>query len=459
MTPAGSPADAGAGRLWLLVAVQAAALWGMAWGGFGTPWPAIPLWIVAFAAYLGAVRHAAAPHRAASIRRHAWTAGIALRAGVFPAAPTLSEDIYRYIWDGWVQSNGVNPYAHPPSASALEELRTAWWPLINHADVPTIYPPGAQIVFALLAAAGPAWWIFKLGWLAADLLVARLIDRLSSGRSVLPLVLWLWSPLVIVEVAWSGHLDPLGVAPMLGAAALAASAAVPAWRAGALLGLAGALKFAPLAALPALFRLRGPWALAAGVLVPLLLYIPYIGAGSALFDGLRTYADIWAFNGGLYRVLEQLPGHPDLAKWIGAAIVGAIACRAALRRWPLERALLWTIGAALLLSPTLHPWYLLWVLPFACLSANRGWLLFSGTVFLAYAGRDAYLATGAWPEPAWLVWLIHGPPLALLAWDGLGGRDGLRGWRAGGRGGFPQGLVRRERVAGGEEGGEGEDGG
>ena len=449
MTSAGPPADTGAGRpgwLWLLVAVEAAALWSMAWGGSGTPWPAIPLWVAAFAAYLGAARYAAAPQPPAAIRRHVWTAGIALRAGVFPSAPALSEDIYRYIWDGWVQSNGVNPYAHPPSASALEELRTAWWPLINHADVSTIYPPGAQIVFALLASAGPAWWIFKLGWLAADLLVARIIDRLSSGRSALPLLLYLWSPLVVVEVAWSGHLDPLGVAPMLGAVALAGSAAVPAWRSGALLGLGAAVKFAPLAALPALFRLRGPGALAAAVLVPLLLYVPYVGAGPALFDGLRTYADLWAFNGGLYRVLERLPGHPDLAKWIGASIVGAIALRAALRRWPLERVLLWTIGAALLLSPTLHPWYLLWVLPFACLSANRGWLLFSGTVFLAYAGRDAYLATGAWPEPAWLAWLIHGPPLALLAWDG---------WR--GRG--SQGLARREGVARGEEGREGQDGG
>ena len=438
------------------MAVEAAALWGMAWGGSGTPWPAIPLWVVAFAAYLGAAGYAAAPHPASAppherrapplARRHVWTAGIALRVGVLPSVPALSEDIYRYIWDGWVQSNGVNPYAHPPSASALEELRTAWWPLINHADVSTIYPPGAQIVFALLASAGTGWWIFKLAWLAADLLVARLIDRLSPGRSVLPLLLYLWSPLVVVEVAWSGHLDPLGVAPMLGGVALAGTAAVPAWRSGALLGLGGAVKFAPLAALPALFRLRGPGALAAAVLVPLLLYVPYVGAGPALFDGLRTYGDLWEFNSGTYRILERLPGHPDVAKWIGASIVGVIAWWAALRRWPLERALLWTIGSALLLSPTLHPWYLLWVLPFACLSANRGWLLFSGTVFLAYAGRGAYLATGAWPEPAWLASLIHAPPLALLAWDGWRGRRSQR-------------LVRRERVARGEEGREGQDGG
>lgn len=430
--------------IWLLVAIEAATLWGMTWGGSGTPWPAIPLWVVAFAAYLWAARRVAADPRALSVRR-IWMAGIALRAGVLPAVPALSEDIYRYIWDGWVQANGVNPYLHPPSAASLEELRTAWWPLINHADVPTIYPPGAQAVFALLAFAGPTWWMFKLAWLAADLLVARLIGRLSSGRGTLPLLLYLWSPLVVVEVGWSGHLDPLGVAPMLGAVVLAGSAGVAAWRPGALLGLGAALKFVPFAALPALARLRGRSALAAGVLVPLFLYLPYAGAGPALFDGLRTYADVWRFNAGLYGVLERLSGHPDPAKWAGAAVVGTIALAAALRRWPLDRTLLWAIGSALLLSPTLHPWYLLWVLPFACLTLSRGWLLFSGTVFLAYAGRDTYLATGVWPEPAWLVWLIHAPPVALLA------RDGWRGRRS-------QGLAGREGIPRREQSGEGKDG-
>ena len=99
------------------------------------------------------------------------------------------------------------------------------------------------------------------------------------------------------------------------------------------------------------------------------------------------------------------------------------------------------IGAGLLLSPTIHPWYILWVLPFACLYLNRGWLLFSGTVFLAYAGRDAYLATGVWPEPAWLIWGIHGPPLALLAWDGWRGRS-------------PEGLTSGHGIAEREQGGE-----
>lgn len=407
-----------------LFCVEAAALWAMAWGGLGTPYPALSLWAVGFAAYLLAAGGAERLDR-----RWIWGGGIALRVGMFPSAPALSEDIYRYMWDGWVQRSGANPFQHAPAAPDLEALRTEWWPLINHADVPTIYPPGAQLVFVALAWIAPAWWIYKFAWLAADLAVAWLVGRLSRGRGSVPLLLYLWSPLLVVEVAWSGHFDPLGIAPMLGAVLLVGTAAQPAWRAGALLGLGASIKFAPLAAVPALWRRHGWVAAAIAVAIPVVLYLPFLSAREALFGGLRTYADVWEFNAGLYNALQRLPGPDDLAKWVGAAVVGAVVVRAAAGRWSLGRSLFWAIGAGLLTSPTIHPWYILWVLPFACLYLSRGWLLFSGTVFLAYAGRDAYLATGVWPEPAWLAWGIHGPPLALLAWDGWRGRSpkGLTG--------------------------------
>ena len=169
------------------------------------------------------------------------------------------------------------------------------------------------------------------------------------------------------------------------------------------------------------------------VALPVLLYLPYAGAGARLFEGLGTYAETWRFNPGLFRALEAIPWAGRYAREVGAGGVVAAALWAAWRRWPVGRALFWTIGAGLLLSPTLHPWYVLWALPFACLYGSRGWILLSGTVWLAYAGRDAYLATGTWPDPAWLALLIHGPPLALLAHDARGRPGGRAGPAAPGR--------------------------
>jgi len=428
-----------------LVALEAIALWALGWVGSATPFPAVPLFTIAFLAYATAISTARD-----LTRRQIWTAGIVLRLGMIPLLPVLSEDLYRYMWDGWVQRSGQNPFVFPPGAPQLESLRTDWWSMINHPEVSTIYPPGAQFIFLALAWLGPTWWLFKLAWLAADLLVAWLLDRWAgaTGQGAAPLMVYLWSPLLVVEVAWSGHLDPIGIAAMVGALVVAGAAqpsragtsqpavhgaaqralagAAQPLRVGLLLGVGASIKFAPLAALPLLWRRHGWAAAALAVGVPVLLYLPFASAGSALFSGLRTYADIWQFNAGVYRILERLPGPGDLPKWIGAAAVLSVVVRSFVGRWTLGRALFWTIGAVLIVSPTLHPWYLLWVLPFACRYRSRGWLLYTGTIFLAYAGRGSYLASGVWPEPAWLSALIHGPPLVLLAWDGWRGRASQR---------------------------------
>ncbi|MBK9184695.1 MAG: hypothetical protein IPM83_16780 [Ignavibacteria bacterium] len=64
----------------------------------------------------------------------------------------LSDDAYRYRWDGWVTSHGVNPYAHVPQDSTLDHLAFTTEDGIVYPDVVpyghmhTIYPPGAQII-------------------------------------------------------------------------------------------------------------------------------------------------------------------------------------------------------------------------------------------------------------------------------------------------------------------------
>lgn len=408
----------GAGLVTLLFGVQAAALLAMAWwpGGRATPWPALWLWAIAFAAYMGSWRMASAVPR-----RAIWAGGIALRAGLLPLAPFFSDDMYRYLWDGWVARNGLNPFLFAPGESELEAIRTAWWPLINHPEIPTIYPPGAQIAFAALALVSAGWPLFKLAWLAADLGTAWVVGRLAGARRASgergPLLLYLWSPLLIVEVAWSGHLETLGILPMMGAVALLSGAARGrrALCGGALLGLGVAVKFAPLAAWPAVWRRHGSRVAALVLLVPALLYLPYATAGRRLFEALGTYAERWAFNPGLFQVLARAVGAGTPPRGLAAGIVIGIALWAARRRWSLDRALFWTIGAALLISPTLHPWYVLWILPLACLSESGPWVLLSGTAFLGYAGRDAFHATGVWPQPAWLSLLVHAPVVVWLA--------------------------------------------
>ena len=433
-----------------LGALEVALLASLGWwpGGRHTPVPALVLFGAAFVVYLLA---ASRQSRAPLSRRNVWLLGLVGRAALLPLLPYFSDDIYRYMWDGWVQLQGVNPFLHAPADPALASIRTAWHALINHPTVPTIYPPGAQLVFRALALIGPAILVFKLAWVVCDLGVAWVIDRMTRDREdALPLLLYLWSPLVIVEVAWSGHLEPLALLPLMLACLVDRRAGAPGdvertgtrpadFASGTLLGLAASVKLAPLAALPALWRRRGWLAALSAVLVPFLLYALYADAGPMLFAGLREFADRWEFNAGAYRILVTALGSAQLAKLAGTLIVVAIALEAARRRWALDRALLWTIGAALLLSPTVHPWYVLWVLPFAALFRRRAWIALTGLVFLAYWGLGAYRAGGEWRQPDWLPWLIYLPVYVLLAYDGL----------------RPKRLARGGHVPGGEEEGEG----
>lgn len=441
--PAGS---AGLAALAVLGAVEAAALAGMAWvpSARHAPAPAFLLWGVAWAAMAaawGIVRRGTrdgAPPDGRGSRAVVWGVAVALRLALLPAAPHFSDDVFRFLWDGWVGLQGVNPYLHAPDAAALEPLRTAWHGLVNHPSVPTVYPPGAQAVFRGLAALAPSVLLFKAAWVAADLGVGWTLDRLDRrrpGPDAAPL-LWLWSPLVVVEVAWSGHLEPLGVLPMTAALlwldgtgragaggadrreAVGGDRGPRAAAGGALLGLGAAVKFAPAVALPALARRHGWRALVAGLAVPALLLVPYLDAGAALLSGLGEYASRWEFNAGLFVVLRSAAGG-DAARLAGGLVPAALAVVAAWRGWEVGRTLFWCLGAALVLSPTLHPWYLLWVLPFAALRGSPSWILWTGTIFLAYAGLDAYRATGHWPEPPLLRGLVHLPFLALLAAGGL----------------------------------------
>ena len=421
----------------LLGLVLVAALGTFGWlDQIGLPLPRLLLPAAAFLAY-GAAGLTA--RRTAPPIALIWTVAIAARVVLLPLTPELSDDIYRYLWDGNLLTQGVNPYAHPPGDSALVALHTPWHGEINHPDVPTIYPPLAQLLFGAAAlAGGPAILAAKLLWLCFDLGCGFLLQRIATrtGRSPAPVLVWyLWSPLLIVETAWSAHFDAAGLflmaALILAAGAGGAGGAGGArrWLSGALLATATLVKFAPAAALPALIRRQGPAALIAFAAVCVAFYLPFAAVGffggfgpldpvgpGALTEGLRTYARHWSANEGAFAVVAALAGDPVRARAVAAALVLAVVGYATWRRFSIERALLCILGAGLLLSPTVHPWYALWVLPMAALRESRPFLLLGGLVFLGYWGLASYEATGVWPQPLWNRTAIWLPVWLMLLW-------------------------------------------
>src|SRR6516162_19855 len=145
--------------------------------------------------------------------------GIGMQIAAMSAPPRLSDDLYRYIWDGRVQAAGINPYAHVPAAPELALLRdSAIWPLINRADYAvTIYPPVAQALFLGITRLGETVVVMKLGLLLFEGVTVAAIIALIRRLGISParIAAYAWHPLPVWEIAGNGHVDAAMIALLM----------------------------------------------------------------------------------------------------------------------------------------------------------------------------------------------------------------------------------------------------
>ena len=138
------------------------------------------------------------------------------RLGIVFAPPYLSDDIYRYVWDGRVQAAGINPYRHVPSTPELAHLRDAQiYPKINRREYAhTIYPPLAESIFLVTTRISESVVWMKLTMLGFELLgLWAMVQLLTSyGLAQQRLLIYAWHPLVVWELAGSGHVDAIAIA-------------------------------------------------------------------------------------------------------------------------------------------------------------------------------------------------------------------------------------------------------
>ena len=338
---------------------------------------------------------------------------VATRIALLPVPPSLSDDLYRYVWEGRVLLHGGNPWRQSPLDPALMSLRdTRIFPAVNHPELATIYPPLAEAGFALVAAISPTVWAFKLWVIGHDLALVALLGALmrAHGRSPAWAAVYAWNPLALVEYAGSGHNDPTAMVWL--AAALLLARARPNLSALAL--AAGALvKLAPLLVLPFLWRgWRWPARLTAAATLALGLSWFVLQARGAAHSGLFAYGATWRNNDSLFALVAPLGARGGriaalaaLAAFVTLAMVGGADALRGTRH---------AMRAGFLLSPVAHPWYQGWFLMLEPLGPSAPWLLLSATAILSYGlfappseGRDFHLP-GAWRA------LAYGMP-ALLA--------------------------------------------
>jgi alpha-1,6-mannosyltransferase len=348
-------------------------------------------------------------------------ASVVFRLLLLPTPPTLSTDVYRYLWDGRLQVAGVSPYALQPDAPALAAHRDAViYPHLNHRSWRTVYPPGAQLIFAAMARLAPASvFAFKVMIVAADLAtVACLVAWLGAlGRPRAWALVYAWHPLVVVELAGAGHLDAIALLASV-AALWAATRGREGW-AGAALGLGALVKLYPLLLLPAVWRRRPLRVLAAALAVVAAGYLVYARDGAAVIGTLPRFLAEEEFNATLRVSLEWLAGPfgepgrlaaraaPLLTLAVVATAVGWVG-----REVPPGRRAFWLVAGYLVATPSLFPWYALWLVPILAVAPRWPWLWLTCSVALAYL----VFAEPVWRIPGWVRVAEFGPVVLGLAW-------------------------------------------
>ena len=327
------------------------------------------------------------------------TAAFALRLAALAGQPILSDDLYRYAWDGRVQVSGTDPYRYTPSSSHLAGLREDWlWPdaagcarlqrapgctRINRPTVRTIYPPVAQAWFtAIYAVAGTdarhkAW---QVAGMVGDMALVALLPAVLRAwkRDERWSALYALSPVAVVEVVNNAHVD--GVAALLVVLALLAAARRrPAW-AGALVGAAFLVKLYPAVVGLAFFAtVRGRRAVArlaaAFTAVVALAYLPHVAmVGPRVLGYLPGYLQEERYGeGGRYLIAGLLGLPPALTAALAFAGLAAAGAWVLGRRPEPPRGSAVLAGSLLLAVTPVQPWYALTLLAVATVAAKPAW--------------------------------------------------------------------------------------
>lgn len=339
--------------------------------------------------------------------------GLLVRIILIPAYPVVEDDFYRYLWDGAVTANGINPYEYSPKEALegnterevpeiLKQLSEESGEIIhgiNHPHIRTIYPPLSQIIFTLCYFIFP-WkiWGLKVFLLLFDLAALLLFYKLLKkyNKPVIFIFFYWLNPIIIHEFYAAAHMDVL-LFPFLllllffvtGSSNLFSSI---------FLSAAAGIKLWPIVFIPVVFR--NLWSdkkklilyLFITAALILLIFMPVL---LTVFDrslGFVVYAQSWTNNEAVFKILLFIIKKINLifginygntlqiTRWVTGLFFIIFLFFITRRKIEqpedyFEKFLL--IAAVLFfISPTQFPWYFSWVIPFLVFRPKVSLLLY-----------------------------------------------------------------------------------
>ena len=342
-----------------------------------------------------------------------------------------SDDVNRYLWEGRILSEGFSPYTHAahstedPEVDRLRHPEDPYWSGVNHPEMTAIYPPLMELGFAAIASVSYTDTAVKVVMVAFDLVTLLLILALLRERELDPrwALIYGLNPVVLYAFAGQGHLDSVQLCLVMGAVLLYRKKRWG-WM-WLLLGLAVQVKYVAILGWPLFIRrdnLRSCWLAGVGALSPTLPFLLLDGAG--VFESLLAFGHDFAFNGPIHWVFRRLTGSIERGSEIAWGLFAAVWLFGSWWFRPgrrMERfgdpapGLLFLFGALLLLSPTVHFWYLTWLIPFLCIRPSVAWLALTATIAFSFVPYGLEHQGGEWAYPTWALFAVWAVPLLLMA--------------------------------------------
>ncbi len=343
--------------------------------------------------------------------------------------PALSDDYFRFIWDGKMTMMGLNPYLQLPSAFINSHASDAYLRTLfngmNSQGYFTVYPPVMQLIFAAAAWLSPenitgSVVIFHLVCMAAEggtlLLLTALLSHFKLPQKN---VLWYaFNPLVIIELSGNLHFEGVMIFFFLLAVYLLVTAVktidggvgkTDKWKflmSSVSYGLAVSVKLIPLLFLP-FFIKRLKWnAVIFYVLIAvtvLLLFLPF--ADQLLIKNIGSSIDLYfqkfEFNASIYYLVRfagykaagyNIVGNagPWLALLVFILVMILMVRERKLQLQSLFKAMQWSLMIYLLFATTVHPWYIVPLIAMSVITGSKVPVIWSLFIIFSYSAYQTF---------------------------------------------------------------------
>lgn len=356
------------------------------------------------------------------------------------AFPQLSDDVYRFIWDGRLIVQGYNPFDHLPAyyleaGHEISGLGPELFDRLNSPEYFTIYPPVAQATFAAAAYLFPdsitgSAMVLKLFLLACECGTVLLLPTLLQHFKIAPQrsLIYALNPLIMVEVMGNLHYEGAMIFFFLLSFRLLLRGR---YFGGAItMALAIAAKLLPLLFLPFLIRRLG-WikSLRFFAVLGIALLLLFLPLTNGVFlqnfgSSLDLYFRKFEFNASVYYVARwigfQLKGYNLIARigpmlalgtFLGIMLMASLNKK---RSWDsLPGLCLFAICLYLFFTTTVHPWYVALPLMLCTFTSWRFPVVWSGLAWLTYSNYSGPV----YIEHLWVVALEYGLVLAFMVWE------------------------------------------